>query len=217
MIDTPFQPAPERIISDLDTLKVYFDTTRLRIMKAVGVRPCSVTELASYLNVPFTRLYYHINLLEKHNLIRIVEIRSLSGAAEEKYYRATAHLFVIDRALLTVGTPEGDAGLALLLSTVLDFTKADITHSVSRDAIDTSKYPPDPTAMVLRRGVYNLSDESAMQFHEKLRAFLLDIAALDQPPTTPDTHYHGFTIAFYRTTMELPDSSLSNPLPFDED
>jgi DNA-binding transcriptional ArsR family regulator len=217
MTDISFQPAQERIISDLDTLKVYFDTTRLRIMKAVGVRPCSVSELAGYLNVPFTRLYYHINLLEKHDLIRMVDVRSISGAAEEKYYRATARLYVIDRTLLTVGTPDGDAGLELLLSTVIDFTKADIIHSVAREVIDMSKYPPDPAALVVRRGVYNLTDEGASALHEKLRDFLLDVSLLDQTPDTPDTHYYGAMVAFYPTTLELPDSLLTNPLPRDEE
>lgn len=217
MTDSSFQPDAERIISDLDTLKIYFDTTRLQIMKAVGVRACSVNELAHSLNVPFTRLYYHINLLEKYDLIRMVDVRSISGAAEEKYYRATANVFIIDRNLLTVGTPQGDAGLELMLTTVLDYTKTDITRSAQSGDIDMTKYPPDAHALSVRRGVYNLTEAGAALFHQRIRDFLQESAQLDQEPNTPATRYYGFTIAFYPTTLENVDPNSPHSLPDDED
>jgi DNA-binding transcriptional ArsR family regulator len=77
---TPPQPDDEQIIYDLEALKVYFDPQRARIMQALAGAPRTVHEVADILDVPFTRLYYQFNLLEKHGFIRVVQTRSLAGA-----------------------------------------------------------------------------------------------------------------------------------------
>ncbi|MFN8530095.1 MAG: helix-turn-helix domain-containing protein [Anaerolineae bacterium] len=211
MVDSgSFQPVPERLIDDLDALKVYFDPVRLQIMKAVGREARSVGELAAILSVPFTRLYYHINLLEKHGFVRLVETRSMSGAVEEKYYRATAQMYVIDRSLLNVGTPEGEAGLQIMLDAVLEQTKLDITRSAQAGKIDLAKLSPEPTALYARRGVLHLSPEAAREFHERLRALTLDVMQKEQPAEDPGADYYGFTVAFYPSSMDTP------PMPPEE-
>src|SRR5205085_3177564 len=47
----------------------------------------TVKELAAALDVPTTRLYYHMKILEQHGLVEVVERRMVSGI-EERRYRA---------------------------------------------------------------------------------------------------------------------------------
>ena len=94
-------PLDRITIDNLQTLKVYFDPLRTRIMQEIAHEPRTVHQIAELLGVPFTRLYYHIKMMEKHNLIRVVDVVQLAGAIEEKYYMVTARQYTIDRKLLS--------------------------------------------------------------------------------------------------------------------
>ncbi len=168
--DAP-QPDPERLLSDIETLKVYFDPVRTRIIQLLANQPRTVQQVADAMNVPFTRLYYQFNLLEKHGLIRVVDTRALSGAVEEKYYQVSARMFVVDRALLTVGERDAqENALDLLVSSILDATRDDLRRSVAAGIIDMAQKPPHPDSFLLRRGVLRLSRERAEAFFERLIA-----------------------------------------------
>lgn len=171
------EPADRQIITDLEALKVYFDPMRKRIMQELVPRACSVNGLADLLDVPFTRLYYHIGLLEKHGFVRLVETRQGAGAIEEKYYRATSYQYIIAHELMQPGTAEAPGGLEIVLATVLDATKADIINSVQHGDIVLEANAPNPTALMIRRGVVRLTPEKASNFYERLIALLVDISA----------------------------------------
>ena len=81
------------MIENLETLKVVADPLRLRILDAFGDKPHTVKQIAKVLEIPPNKLYYHVNMLEEHGLIRVVNTRLVSGIVE-KTYRATAYLFV---------------------------------------------------------------------------------------------------------------------------
>ena len=145
------QPEQEKTIHSLDTLKVYFDPVRTRIMQEMAHTPRTVQQIAEALNVPFTRLYYHIKMMEKHGLIRMVDVKQMPGAIEEKYYQVAARMFVIDRSLLTFD-PEGkNDSLELILKNIFDASHTDVRRSVSAGRIDMSVSSPHPKASVLRR------------------------------------------------------------------
>jgi len=178
---SPKPPVAEMLISDIEALKAYFDPMRIRIIRTVSHQPRSVHEIAAELDIPFTRLYYHINLLEKYGLIQLVETRTLSGAVEEKYYRVTAHVFVVNKNLLTLraNDDQGESGLEVILKTVLDDTRRDIENSVRDSRIDLMKKAPDPEALLIRRGLSALSKERASALYEKLQTLLQDFAVDD--------------------------------------
>lgn len=162
------RPAPSKIISDIETLKVYFDPVRKRILQEMGTQPKSIQEIARALAIPFTRLYYHIHLLEKHGLVEHVETRQGAGVIEEKFYQVTAYLFLVDRSLMTMGTPQGDETFETILSIVLDETKQDIRNSVAAGVIDTAVQMPHPNAMRLLRHIYRIRPEHAIEFQAKV-------------------------------------------------
>lgn len=187
------EPSDRQIITDLEALKVYFDPMRKRIMQELVPRACSVNELADLLDVPFTRLYYHIGLLEKHGFVHLVETRQGAGAIEEKYYRATSYQYIIAHDLMRPGTSEAPGGLELVLAAVLDATKADIISSVQHGDIALDATAPDPSALMIRRGVVRLTPEQAARFYERLIALLMDISAEQQS----DGRSYGIAVTLY--------------------
>jgi DNA-binding transcriptional ArsR family regulator len=201
-----FEPAQERTIFNLETLQVLFDPMRTRILKALAHQPRTVNEIAKELDVPFTRLYYHMNLLEKHGLVQVVSTRALTPAVEEKYYQVTAYMFVIDRSLLTVGGKVSDSGLEAALHDALDQTKDDIRRSALDGVIDLTCKSPDPRALLMRQGFVRLTPEQAQRLYERLVNLLVETLA--QESSDEGAQYYGLTVAFYPSGFPtLPDES----------
>ena len=190
-------PAPEFILRDLDTIKVLVDPVRTRIIQLLSYEPRSVQHLAAEMNVPFTRLYYHINLLEKHGLVRLVKTRALAGAAEEKYYEAAARCFVVDRAPLTFG--DGD-NFYTVMQLMLDETRADIERSIAAGQIDLIQSPPHPDALMMRRGHYRLNRDQAQALHQTLLK-LLDETARGES-SDPDDAIYSMTLFLHRSNLD---------------
>ncbi|HUN08331.1 MAG TPA: winged helix-turn-helix domain-containing protein [Aggregatilineales bacterium] len=187
----------QRIISDVKALQVYFNPKRLRIIEHLIHQPRTIHQVADLLGVPFTRLYYQFNLLEKHGFIRVVETRKLGGAVEEKYYQVTALRFVIDRA--SKHTMGEDRLLDTLLGSVLDDTREDIRESFQSGVLDMNQKPPHPSALMLNRAVFRLTPEQLTEFHERLTDI---ITALVTGPAEPEnSQYYGFAVTLYPTAF----------------
>src|SRR4051812_17141092 len=91
----PFEPEALHMIADLETLRVIADPVRVQILEASVMEPRTVKQIARLLGIPATKLYYHINMMEEHGLLRVVGTRLVSGILE-KQYRATAMSFSFD-------------------------------------------------------------------------------------------------------------------------
>ena len=72
----------EFIIDNVDALKMIADPLRLQIMRSLE-KPRTVKDLAAQLDIPATKLYYHVNQLETHKIIRVVDTRIVSGIIEK--------------------------------------------------------------------------------------------------------------------------------------
>ena len=191
-------PAEHIILDGLDALKVYFDPMRQKIIHQMINEPKTVQQIAEILDVPFTRLYYHINLLEKHNIIHVVETRAMSGAVEEKYYQVAAYQFIVPRKMLSFNHPEHEASLNVFLSAMLDETADDIRHSVQTGRIDMERESPDPDSLLLRRGLIRMSRDKMSDFHSEL----LDLVKRYQSqPHAGDDRYYGVTLAVYPSSF----------------
>jgi DNA-binding transcriptional ArsR family regulator len=92
--------------------------------------PHSAAELAAALDVPVTRLYHHLKVLESAGLIEVVATRRV-GAALERRYRAIARGFQVGPDAVRDSTD-----LARALASVLDSTRADLVGAVESGAID---------------------------------------------------------------------------------
>jgi DNA-binding transcriptional ArsR family regulator len=197
-----YQPADSLILDNLEALKVYFDPLRMQIVQEISHQCKNVHEIAEALEVPFTRLYYHIKMLEKHGIIQVVETRAMSGAVEEKYYQIAAKQFIVDRSLLTLATSEGqNPALDILLETMLRETGENIRRSVREGNIDLKTTAPNPTALMIRRGVLRLNQEQATQLYHELEMLLNRFVSVE---TTRHDPYYEILISLYPTHVATP-------------
>jgi DNA-binding transcriptional ArsR family regulator len=176
----------QRVIDDVDTLKVVADPLRLQILLEAIDRPVTVKELAATLGVPQTRLYYHVKLLEKHGLISVVGRRMVSGI-EERSYRSPANGWTISRDLLA------DAVAAGLLTALFDLTRAEIEVSLANSSAAPGE--PDSDVPLLTFNRTWLSEEEVAEIQEAMRA-IFDRYPLSEPGPGK-TEYKG-VYAMYR-------------------
>ena len=117
---------PERMeITDLETLKALSDPLRLDILKQVGIlnrkgERCTVKQLGKLLGMPPTKLYYHVNLLEEHDLLVVGDTQIVSGIIE-KHFQVCAMNISVSQDLMAVDESEDRQGqLSQILQSIED-------------------------------------------------------------------------------------------------
>ena len=198
LVDVP--PAPERVISDVETLKALSDPLRLRIVEAMVTRvdePWTVKELSSLLRVPPTRLYHHMDLLLERTLIHPVERRIVSGIIETRYRIAQLSL-KLDRRLFSAETGEQAAVLHDVLQTVFDRSRDEIEAAIRVGAIDTVEDARPERKLLLSKGLIRLRPARAAALRERLLE-LIETAERDDEldPDPTDRQAFGTLLALY--------------------
>jgi DNA-binding transcriptional ArsR family regulator len=188
-------------IEDLETLKTIADPLRTQILERLVDEPKTVKEVAADLGLTPSRLYYHVNLLEGHGLIRVVDQR-LVGNLVEKVYRATAYKFKGVESLLSFDTREGKDMINTMFGNVLDATREDLLRSLEARTYALEMGAAEhPRAVTVNRQVYRLPESRAEELLERLIALMDDFAdaAVDEASDGEDepTHAYAFMAAFY--------------------
>lgn len=206
-----FEPAEELVIDDLETLKVLADPLRLKMLELLA-KPRTVKKIAQILDIPPTKLYYHINLLEKQGLIQTVDTRIVSGIIE-KHYQITAKVFVVEKGLLSPGTPEFDDHFDITLSTLFDNIKAEIKESAQRGVIDESDNAPECLSLNIFQGVFRLTQAQAEEFHQRMQALINEYADLRDHPENENAQVFRLLNVLYPSIERPADAADSSQTP----
>jgi len=186
MSDPAASPTDDRledfVIDDVETLKAVADPMRMRILFELD-DPRTVKELASVFDVPQTRLYYHVKILERAGLIRVVSRRTVSGI-EERTYRCTAKSTTISPRL---GSELAGSGAVKAL---LDMLATQIGIAL-QDPAPVGE--PDSSVLVLNMTKLFLSPDESIAFRDQL----FSIAAQYNEDGPGKTQYEAF-VAVHR-------------------
>jgi DNA-binding transcriptional ArsR family regulator len=180
-------PAVERTISDVETLKALSDPLRLRIVEAMVTRvdePWTVKELSTFLGVPQTRLYHHVDLLLERDLIRPVERRVVSGIIETRYRIAQLSL-KLDRRLFSAESTEQAAVMHDVLQTVFDRSREEIEDAIRSGAIDTLEDARPERKLLLSKGLVRLRASRAARLRQQLLDLLETAEREDEADEDP--------------------------------
>lgn len=113
-------PQARLVLDSLDQVRALADPLRLRLVEALVANELSVAGLARAVDAPVTRLYHHVDLLLAAGLIAVTR-RVRRRGVEERFYRAVARAYTVNRNLLTIA-PDADRsadGLVDLARSVL--------------------------------------------------------------------------------------------------
>lgn len=82
-------------IKNIDDLKALSDPLRVNILLTIGKEPKSGQEISKLMNEKGSKIYYHLNELEKRGFIEIVKTEVINGIVQ-KFYLPVAKAFIPD-------------------------------------------------------------------------------------------------------------------------
>jgi DNA-binding transcriptional ArsR family regulator len=207
-------PIPEYVVNDLDTLRVLADPLRIQIIELVTHEPRTFNKIAAVLDMPPTKLYYHVKLLEERMLIRVVDTHIVSGIVE-KQYQAAALSYHVNKALFSPTSPSGLEGLDLMLHGLFEDTRTDIEESVAGGAIDVTASEdndnPINRTLMIARNTLHLMPEQAEEFYRRLRALIREYLSEDEKLSGTEQTY-GLLVTLYPTTRPATLRQDENPM-----
>jgi DNA-binding transcriptional ArsR family regulator len=198
-----FVPAEEMVIADLKTLKVLSDPLRLRIRELM-TDPTTVKQVAAVLNIPATKLYYHIDQLEKHGLIVLVDTRIVSGIIE-KHYQISARQVRVARQLLSPEAQDADkGGLSLTLKGLFQDTQEDLIASIHEGTVSLDD-DANHHGAIISSTRFMLDETQAGEFYDRLRALFNEYVKLsraNQEAKGKDGHYYKALLAVFPSSRQ---------------
>ncbi len=183
---------PELWIKEIETIKVFADPLRLQLIKLLET-PATVKELAVAVDIPAAKLYYHINLLQKHGLIQVVG-QNLESGIVEKIYQVTARQFRLVNPLLAGDDFPVEAADAIFAAMLQEATVGFQQALATRDPAEGTP----PRHPFLSQKEIRLTDGQLTAFHARLDALIKEVTALAQTNATTDESLYELTVVFYK-------------------
>lgn len=129
-------PRGTQTLADFQQIRALAHPLRLRILGLLAREPRTTKQVAELLGENHTKLYHHVQELERAKVIRLTETRQKRGTVE-KYYQATAALFRAAPSLLSPARTavEKPSELEAMLNALLDAARADVLALAQRDGL----------------------------------------------------------------------------------
>ena len=88
-----------RLVKPFEQIKILSDPRRLFILRHLMARPASLTQLGQLMGEHPAWVRHHLKQLEGAGLIELVSVQ-VSGGVVEKFYQATARVFILQQTIL---------------------------------------------------------------------------------------------------------------------
>jgi DNA-binding transcriptional ArsR family regulator len=196
-LNEPFKPLDRLVIQDREQLRVLLHPLRARIVTALAGTALSVKELAGILDLPPTKLYYHLRLLEKAGLVVAVGERRV-GNLTECSYSAAAREFDVNRLFEAELASGRDDPFEGALRSILGAAQGSILRSYGQrqEARRSKAEKGTDKSFTLGLSAKRLLPEEAKAFQARLSAITEEFCALADRPE-PEALPFELLIAFY--------------------
>ena len=113
-------------VRDVRQVRALANPLRIRLLEAFAETPRTTKQVANLLGEKPTRLYHHVDALEKAGFLRLHSTRQNRGTIE-KYYEAVARRIEVESSVFA-GASAGreEPAAALMARTVLDSTRDEL-------------------------------------------------------------------------------------------
>jgi DNA-binding transcriptional ArsR family regulator len=129
-------PHGTQTLADFQQIRALAHPLRLRILGLLVREPRTTKQVADLLGENHTKLYHHVQELERAKVIRLTETRQKRGTVE-KYYQATAMLFRAAPSLLSPArtAAEKPSDVEAMMNAILDAARADVLAFAQKDGL----------------------------------------------------------------------------------
>lgn len=184
-------------ITDLEQVRLLADPLRLQILEHFCQEPRTTKQVAELLGEKPTRLYHHVDGLERVGLIKLVKTRKKRGTLE-KYYEGVAKQIRVDQSIFEKAPRpwEADQELLELVASPLRAALSEIREGIRRGSINRESVRQ--TAIVGRMRIRTTAAR-LKKLSLKIEGWLADCETADQ--AEGDLTF-GLTLAFYPIESE---------------
>ena len=157
----------------LDQLEVISSPFRFQLLESFG-EPTTVKAVAEQLDIPATRIYYHVNKLVSSGFLEVVEERAV-GSLTERTYAVTADSFRPSQAFIDTYGAEGRVEATKLVFRIAEAgAEAAAAHGLLDDLEDDRA--------LLALSYIGLRPERRAEFFEKLSTLMDEYDDRDGEP-----------------------------------
>jgi DNA-binding transcriptional ArsR family regulator len=194
-------------LSSLDQIKAMSHPLRVRILGTL-CQERTTKQVAELLGEKPTKLYHHMEALEKVGLVELSRTRRNRGTLE-KYYVAVARTVHMDPRLFqaTGSRSRGKRNEALrnMLSTIFNTTSAELNRLIDQGNVKGSLEEEGILSFLEIRG----SKKQLGELKDKLKKLVQALTDPSEPLSESDERYR-LTLAFYPLGKPEPDPSSKN-------
>jgi DNA-binding transcriptional ArsR family regulator len=182
------------VLTELEQIKVLADPLRVRILECLGVEERTTKQVADLIGEKPTKLYHHVEALERVGLIRMTRTRQNRGTLE-KYYQSVARRYEADPALFSESKPgdEQRNSLGQVISQLLQRTGDELGALVQSAA----------AADIREKGVLTFceiraEEEEITRIRRRINRLVKDLTKLCEPESaTGNERRYRLTVAYY--------------------
>jgi predicted ArsR family transcriptional regulator len=166
------------MLKDLEQVKIFAHPLRARLVEAFVDKPRTAKQVAEIIGQKPTKLYHHVDALERVGLIELVKTQKKRGTIE-KYYRTVAKRFSVDSGMFTMrGNHKELLGeFRAMFATMLENTLQEINESISEKLIcpETKK-----KGATLARKHIRTTPDKIRELEKKIEKLLDDVATTEE-------------------------------------
>ncbi len=200
------------ILTALDQIKVLADPLRIKILEELN-QERTTKQVAERIGEKPTRLYHHVEALEKVGLIELTRTRQNRGTLE-KYYIAVARAFQADSRVFTGGgeaSNEEKETLRSMVSLIFNTSSAELTDLIENSPPDCIEEEGILTFAEIRAGRKDLTE-----LQRRLREILDWLTQLDDEDDKEDEkdqERYRLTIAYFPLDRKPPETDSGTTKP----
>lgn len=180
------------MLKDLKQIKVFAHPLRARLVEVFADRPRTAKQAAEIIGQKPTKLYHHVEALERVGLIKLVKTQKKRGTLE-KYYRTVAKRFSVDSSIFKMkGNQKEMLGeFRAMFTTMLENTMQEISESITDKLICPEK---KERQLTLARKRIRTTPDSIKKLDTKIQKLIDEFAAAKEKKG--DIEY-ALTLVFY--------------------
>ncbi|EPY07798.1 transcriptional regulator [Paenibacillus alvei TS-15] len=188
-----------------DQLKQLSDPLRCRIVSLLIPKSYTGQQLSQELEIPRAKIHYHLNELEKHELIAVAKTEVKNGIIQ-KFYRSAAKSFIPATHLLPHGEEVGDYYRELTVHTLERARLRAISAPERAFQLEASDW--DSISRLSVQVQIWSTKEKILAWRKKYRALLEELDQFDEPEETEGNWYYLMTTGFEIDEPWFDDSDL---------
>ncbi len=181
-----------RTVNTLEQIKVMAHPLRMRLLEAFSHKPITTKQVADLLAEPPTKLYHHVDALERVGLIKLVRTSKKRGTVE-KYYQTVARTFAVDRRLFKLKSQARAAhnGMQDVITGIFEDTLSEIRDNLAKRI---NKPKSKDNRIIVSHSRVRVTQNDIVSLDKNIKALLKKFETKKHVPGTID---YGYTLALY--------------------